>query len=76
MPIQGTRRELLNSLPLPAEHLIREAVLKLAASRNHFKSRHVAEARELLEFVLREHGQLPWPPERITKKGQSIHDPH
>jgi len=47
-----------DSLPLHAEHLIREAVAKLAVSRRTFKSKQVQEARELLEFVLREHGTM------------------
>lgn len=48
-----------DKLPLPAEHLIRGALEKLRASRNHFKSKLVSNARELLELCLREHGHLP-----------------
>lgn len=61
-------------LPPSAEHVIREAVNKLAVSRRTFKSKQVQEARELLELVLREHGQLAWPPVRLTKNGKPIHD--
>lgn len=66
----------IGPLPPSAEHLIREALNKLRASRNHFKSKQVAEARELLELCLREHGQLAWPPVRLTRNGKSITDGH
>lgn len=39
-------------LPLSVEYAIREAVALLRASRRHFKSRHVEQARELLEQCL------------------------
>lgn len=41
-----------------AEYLIRGAVEKLADSRRHFKSKLVADARELLELVLTEYGTM------------------
>jgi len=45
-------------LPMASEVLIRGAVEKLAASRKHFKSKLVADARELLELVIRDYGTL------------------
>lgn len=45
-----------NTLPPQAERLIREAVKQLAASRRLLKLIQVADARALLENVLREYG--------------------
>lgn len=39
-------------IPLSTEYAIREAVALLRASRRHFKSRQVEQARELLEKCL------------------------
>lgn len=39
-------------LPISTESAIREAVRLLRESGRHFKSRHVAEARRLLEQAL------------------------
>ena len=39
-------------IPLSVEYAIREAVALLRASQKHFKSRDVAQARELLEKCL------------------------
>lgn len=60
------------TLPLSTEFAIREAVKLLMASRKNFRSRQVERARELLEFLLREQGRLPWPP----KPKSESHDPH
>lgn len=57
----------MNTLPLPAEHLIREAALLLAASRRNFRSRQVQAALDYLVRCLRKHGRLPWPPERTNE---------
>ena len=57
-----------DNLPLPAEHLIREAARKLADSRRTFRSKQVADARELLELVLREHGTMAPPPATTARK--------
>lgn len=51
-------------LPLAVEHLIREAARSSAASRRTFRSKQVAQALEYLTRCLREHGRLPWPPEK------------
>ena len=52
--IRGTARRFSGSrmLPLSTEFAIREAVKLLIASRRHFRSSQVEQARKLLELAL------------------------
>ena len=58
-----------NPLPPSAEYLIREALSKLKVSRNHFKSKQVAQALEILTACLQTHGPIAWTP---TQEGYAM----
>lgn len=48
-------------IPISVEYAIREAVALLRASRRHFKSSQVEQARRLLEKLLELQGRAEWP---------------
>lgn len=51
-------------IPLSTEFAMREAVKLLIASRRHFKSSQVEQARKLLELELAHNGRPEWPPKQ------------